>query len=192
MSGQAMNKMTRPVGKATYQEILDAPERVTAEIIYGALQTHPRPARKHSKASSRLGGRIIVPFDIGEGGPGGWTILDEAEVQFGADILVPDIAGWRNERFAKAGDENWIDIVPDWICEVHSPSTRKRDVTDKRDIYGTFGVKHLWFVDPDTRTLEAFVNEGGEWHLIAALRDDDPVCVAPFDAITFKLDDLWA
>jgi len=187
-----MNKMRRKPGTATYRDIMDAPAGLTAEIIYGALHTHPRPARRHSKAGSRLGARLNVPFDIGDGGPGGWTILDEIEVRFGADILVPDIAGWRNERFAEAGDENWIDVVPDWVCEIHSPSTRKRDITDKREIYGQFDVRHLWFVDPDTRTLEAFLNDGGDWRLIAALRDDDPVCIAPFDAISFRLDELWA
>ena len=187
----AMNKMARPQGKATYQDIIDAPEGVTAEIIYGALHTHPRPADPHGKASTRLSGRIVVPFDIGDGGPGGWEIRAEPEVQFGTDILVPDVSGWRRERFVAPTDQNWIDVVPDWVCEVHSPSTIKRDRTDKREIYGSFGVKYLWFVDPTAKTLEAYQNHDQDWHLIASLRDDDPVAVAPFDAVAFNLSELW-
>lgn len=189
---RAMNKMTRPTGTATYQDILDAPANVVAEIIFGALHTHPRPAFPHAVAHSRLGSELVSPFDKGRGGPGGWWIIDEPEVHLGTDVLVPDIAGWRRETMPEFPKEAFTTIAPDWVCEVLSPSTRTYDVTDKREIYGTFGVGHIWFVDPDARTLEAFVNRGGEWALIAALRDDDPVCVAPFDAITFQLNDLWA
>ena len=192
MSGPAMNKMTRPVGTATYQDIIDAPPNMVAEIIHGALHTHPRPAMPHAHAGSILGMELARPFHKGRGGPGGWWIIDEPEVHLGTDVLVPDIAGWRHETMPDYPQEAFTTIVPDWVCEVLSPATRTHDVTDKRDIYGTFGVRHIWFVDPDARTLEAFVNEDGDWHLIAALRDDDPVSVAPFDAITFQLDDLWA
>lgn len=30
------------------------------------------------------------------------------------------------------------------------------------------------------------------WLLLATLKDDDPVSVAPFDAVSFSLADLWA
>ena len=53
------------------------------------------------------------------------------------------------------------------------------------------GLRHLWFVDPDARTLEAFENRDGQWLLIAALKDDEEVRVAPFDAIAFPLSALW-
>ena len=41
------------------------------------------------------------------------------------------------------------------------------------------------------RTLEAFELRDGEWVLIATAKDDDPVSIRPFDAITFSLGDLW-
>ena len=40
-------------------------------------------------------------------------------------------------------------------------------------------------------TLEAFELREGEWVLIAAAKDDEPVSIRPFDAITFSLADLW-
>ena len=178
--------------KARYEDLLALPDNLVGEILAGELHTHPRPAPRHARAYSALTGNLWNPFDGGKGGPGGWWILDEPEVHFGTDVLVPDLGGWRRERMPSLPDTAWFETVPNWVCEVLSPATRTHDVTDKRDIYGTFGVRHIWFVDPDARTLEAFVNEDGDWHLIAALRDDDPVSVPPFDAITFKLDDLWA
>ena len=58
-------------------------------------------------------------------------------------------------------------------------------------VYAREGVGHLWLVDPADRTLEAFELHDGQWLLIASAKDDDPVSIRPFDAITFSLGDLW-
>ncbi len=176
---------------ATYQDVLDAPPQMVAEIVHGALELHPRPAFRHARSASALGGRIGNPFDFGEGGPGGWWILDEPELHLGGDVLVPDIAGWRRERMPVFPDAPWVDLAPDWVCEVLSPSTRKLDLTGKREAYAREGVGHLWFVDPDARTLEAFGLRDGAWVLLGALKDDEPVRLAPFDAVEFPLGALW-
>ena len=88
-------------------------------------------------------------------------------------------------------DSAWFDLAPDWISEVLSPGTRRLDLTDKRRLYAAAGVAHIWFVDPLARTLEAFALRDGAWVLIAALKDDEDVQVAPFDAISFPLSALW-
>jgi hypothetical protein len=80
-------------------DILDLPEHLVGEIIHGALVTHPRPGPKHLLASSSLGDELICPVHKGRGGPGGWWILDERELHLKSHILVPDLAGWRRERF---------------------------------------------------------------------------------------------
>jgi hypothetical protein len=37
---------------ATYQDVVDAPPTMVAELIEGALHLHPRPAPRHARASS--------------------------------------------------------------------------------------------------------------------------------------------
>ena len=81
--------------RATYQDVLDAPAHQVAEIVDGALHTHPRPAMLHALASSYLGDELVGPYGKGRGGPGGWWIVFEPELHLGEDILVPDLAGWR-------------------------------------------------------------------------------------------------
>ena len=81
--------------------------------------------------------------------------------------------------------------APDWVCEVLSPSTRRLDLSGKRAIYARKGVRHLWFVDPDARTLEAFELRDEQWLLLATLADDASASLPPFDAITFPLGALW-
>ena len=176
---------------ATYQDVLDAPEHRVAEIVDGTLHTHPRPAMPHALASSRLGGELTGPFDRGRGGPGGWWIIDEPEFHLSEDILVPDLAGWRRDRMPDYPDTAYVTLAPDWVCEVLSASTRRHDLHEKRPVYAREGVGHLWLIDPADRTLEAFELHEGQWLLIANAKDDDPVSIRPFDAITFSLGDLW-
>jgi len=93
---------------ASYEDILALPENKVGEIADGELFVSPRPAPRHSLAASSLGGDLIGPFSKGRGGPGGWLILDEPELHMGADILVPDIAGWRRETDASASDNSLV------------------------------------------------------------------------------------
>ena len=112
-------------------------------------------------------------------------------MHFDDEIVVPDLAGWRRERMPEYPDTAYFTLAPDWVCEALSASTRKVDLHEKRPIYALAGVPHLWLVDPIDRTLEAFELHDGQWLLIASAKDDEPVSIRPFDAITFNLGDLW-
>jgi Uma2 family endonuclease len=177
---------------ATYEDLFDLPENLVGEIINGRLVTHPRPAPKHARAYSALGGEIWNPYDRGHDGPGGWWILDEPELHLERDVLVPDIAGWRRERMPKLPETAWFELPPDWVCEILSPSTAKVDRAEKLPIYARHGVKHAWLVDPDLRTLEVFENRAGQWLLLTVLENAAAVSQPPFDATSFALDALWA
>lgn len=81
--------------------------------------------------------------------------------------------------------------VPDWVCEVLSRSTRKLDLRVKQRVYAREGVGYRWHIDPNARSLEAFVLRGTEWMLIDSVFDDATVSLPPFEAISFYLSDLW-
>src|SRR2546430_2105276 len=106
---------------ATYEDLIRVPDGKVAEILDGELYATPRPAARHTRVASALGFEIGPPFDAGRGGPGGWWILDEPELHLRADVVVPDLAGWRRERLTISGDPAAFTVVPDWICEVISP-----------------------------------------------------------------------
>ena len=177
-----------------YDQLLILPEGLRGEIIKGQLRTQPRPAWPHALASSRLGSDIEGPYGRGRGGPGGWWIIDEPEVHFVLDIevAVPDIAGWRRERMPIPPEGHKIQVVPDWVCEVLSPSTKSMDREEKMPLYADYGVSYAWLVDPKVHTLETYQLIQGKWASLGLFRDDDLVSVAPFAAITLCLVDLWA
>jgi len=185
-----MNAVLKP---SLYEQLLALPEHVTGEILNGGLHTIRRPSGRHAGASSSLGMRIGPPFRFGDGGPGGWWIIDEPEIHFirNQEVAVPDLAGWRRERMPDIPEDHRFEIVPDWVCEVLSPSTAQKDRTVKLPLYARYGVAHSWLVDPLAQTLEAFEWHEGRWLLIATLKEDDAVAVPPFDAVEFSLADLW-
>jgi Uma2 family endonuclease len=187
-----MLAMADPAKKrATYEDLVAAPEHLVAEILNGELVLHPRPAPPHALASSILGTELIGPFHIGRNGPGGWVILFEPELHLNEDVLVPDLAGWRRERMPQIQDAVGIKLPPDWVCEVLSPSTRARDRADKLPIYAREGIGHVWFVDPIACTLEAFRLDGQTYRLMGTWRDEARVRIEPFEAIELELSTLW-
>jgi len=179
------------IKQATYQDIIDLPENIVGEIINGQLETHPRPSPKHAVASSSIGAELVSPFQKGRGGPGGWWIIDEPECHLSTHVLVPDLAGWRRPRMPTLPEAAWFDVVPDWICEILSPSTARLDRIIKMPLYAQLGVVHLWLIDPILQTLEAYQLHDSHWLLIGTFANDQAVSIAPFAEHTFSLSDLW-
>lgn len=182
-----------PAVEAAFQA---AAADLVAEILDGELHTQPRPGRRHTRVSSLLHVELGAAFWRGKGGPGGWVILHEPELHLGPrpDKLVPDLAGWREGRFPdELGDEDkpFYDLAPDWVCEVLSPSTAGKDRMKKVPIYRREGVRHVWLVDPQQRTVDVFRLEGEHYVLVGTFGEAEVVRVEPFDAIELPLDILW-
>jgi Uma2 family endonuclease len=185
--------MVQPAKRAaTYEDLLAVPEPLVAEILFGELVTHPRPAPRHAHVVTRLSGVLAPPFDFGVDGPGGWVFLVEPELHLGEHVAVPDLAAWRYDRLPVIPDTAWIEVAPDWVCEVLSPSTESYDRRDKRLIYAEAGVTHVWHINPALKMLEVYELRDGKWLLLDVFGDDAQVAAAPFAEIGFSLNLLWS
>jgi len=177
---------------ATYEDLVALPDNLVAEIVCGELHASPRPRPAHAIAFTGLGGLLTPPFHFGRGGPGGWWILSEPELHLGADVLVPDLAGWRRARMPAPPETAYFSLAPDWVCEILSPSTAALDRSQKLGLYARAGVAHAWLVDPDARTLEVLQREdGGRWLILSTHAGHEVVRAIPFEAIELALTDLW-
>jgi Uma2 family endonuclease len=175
-----------------YAELAALPANRVGEIIHGVLHAHPRPTRQHGRATSELGVELGNPFRRGRDGPGGWIFIDEHELHLGEHVVVPDISGWRVERYPAHETTSYSVVAPDWLCEVASPATRRLDRLEKLPIYAQHGVKHCWYVDPLDRTLEVFIlNDAGGYTVGPTFVDNAAVTAPPFEVHTFNLDILW-
>ena len=184
-------KMADLPRKATYQDVLDAPPNMVAQLIDGELYLQARPAGPHVWASGTLHTALNGKFGDFEDRPGGWVILHEPELHLGENVIVPDIAGWRVENLPEIPATAKFDIVPDWICEVLSPSTRNRDLGPEREICAYHGVGHLWIVSHVARKLQIFELSGGEWLSITILEGMVAISVPPFENLNIPLSRLW-
>jgi Uma2 family endonuclease len=186
--GYGARNLQRP---ATLADLEGLPETVVGEIIDGTLYTHPRPMAGHSYVATRLGARLDGPFQDGLGGPGGWWIVIEPGIRLEeSPEFVPDLAGWRRERVPGFPKGPWT-VAPDWACEILSPSTRAYDQRIKRPFYARIGIRHLWFIDLEVRTLTVSELVNGRWLELGVHGEDDIIRAAPFDTLELKLGQLW-
>lgn len=107
--------------ESLHEQFMQLPDTVVGEILSGEHHVSPRPDPKHARAASSIGGKVMGPFDHGQGGPGGWLILFEPEIHLETNILVPDLAGWRRDVLPSLPDEAFFTTATNWVCEVLSP-----------------------------------------------------------------------
>lgn len=179
---------------ATYAELLALPTDVRAEVLGGEIVVSPGPPPRHSKVQGSARRFLGGPFDDddGRGGPGGWWIFVEVDVALTPhDIVRPDLVGWRRERLPRPGPVRPIQVVPDWVCEVLSPSTAARDRVMKRRLYAQAGVPHYWLIDPELRVLEALSLRDGAWVEVGVYDETATARIAPFDAIELEVGRLF-
>jgi Uma2 family endonuclease len=171
------------VATAADIEFLERHEVVRGEIVRKAL-----PVVRHSIIQTRIG-VVLAPFhgQGGDHGPGGWWIGTEPTIELAThEVYQPDVAGWRIEH-APELDEYPIRRVPDWVCEILSPSTADRDLGPKLHIYHRAHVGHYWIVEPVARTITVHRWQESGYAPVITARAGDRVRAEPFDAIEIVL-----
>jgi Uma2 family endonuclease len=170
-----------PTFDELYAQIQALPPGMTGEILEpGVLRTMSRPGKAHRWAAQKCV-RRLGDFDVRNGGTT-WWIESEAEILLPGGLLsVPDISGWRVERVPELPDENPIRIIPDFCCEVLSPTTARDDRSVKLPLYARSSVGWVWLVDPMLRLIEVFETASGRPVLVETARDEDAKVLPPFE-----------
>jgi Uma2 family endonuclease len=180
---------------ATLSDLLAIPEEERFhEIIDGELVRKAMPSFEHGDAQSALALRIKGPFQrrSGEGSPGGWWIGTEVDIELSpTHIYRPDVVGWRRDRVPARPTGTPIAILPDWICEVLSPSNPGIDRVKKLNSYHQFGVPHYWIVDPMDESLSVFRWTAEGYLLVLAAGREARVHAEPFEAIELPVAALF-
>ena len=148
--------------KLTYEDYVLLPEDRRCEVIDGELFVTPAPTLFHQAVKMRLV-RILEDF-LEEGGLGSIFDAPTDVVLSKHDVVQPDILVVLAERRSIL-TEKFVAGAPDMVVEVLSPSTEDRDRSAKAKRYAAFGVREMWLVDPDAKTIEVFVNDGDGFRL---------------------------
>lgn len=134
-------------------------EYIKTEIINGIEYDMSPASIQHIRIQKKLTG-IIDRFLQGKK----CEVFFEAEVRFSKqDHLIPDICIVCEPSQIK---NSYIEGAPDFVAEVLSPSTRKKDITVKKAVYERFGVKEYWIISPKDEAIEVYrLNEHGAYYL---------------------------
>jgi Uma2 family endonuclease len=177
--------------RPTYEDILKLGDDVHAEIIAGELVVHLGPVAEHGAMAAGLTAEIYNAFFRGRGGPGGWWILIEVDVELpGGEWYRPDLIGYRRDRLPEFPRGRPLRERPDWVCEVLSASTVRHDKGPKREGWQRWGVPHLWLADPMERSITVLTWHEAGYLLSTVAVEGAPVRLAPFDAIELSLEEI--
>jgi len=183
-----------PEGSATETDFFAIPEAERFhELIDGHLVRKATPSAEHGDAQAG----VVSPVRTRYHGPprdggGGWWIATEVEVRLdGGHLVRPDVLGWRRTTCPKRPTGTPVDIRPDWICEVISPSRPNDDTVKKLRLYHAARVPHYWLVDPRDSTLT--VMRWGEAGYVMVLRAErgEVVTPEPFEEIRLHVGSLF-
>lgn len=176
-----------------WAELEALPEHLKGEIIDGQLYVQPRPRPRHARGIGFLGRFLGGSFDYDADGPGGWWIVPEPGIELArAPEVSPDLAGWRRELLPQLPPESEpFRTVPDWVCEVLSPSNARYDQQTKAPFYASVAVPWLWLVDTRSRLIEVRRLAAGKWVVEEVFSDEPAARIPPFDAIEIPLNRLW-
>jgi len=178
---------------ATYADLEALPPNIKGEILDGVLYTQPRPRPLHQCIVGAVQDELYGPFHRARRGPGGWWIVPEPGIELpGSPEFSPDIAGWRRSRLPSIPLEGAFTVVPDWCCEILSPSNRGYDLVIKRRFYARHGVTYLWYVDPLSCVLTASRLEHGRWLELGVYGEVEQPRVEPFEEVELTLREWWS
>jgi len=173
---------------ATFDDVLALGEDVHAEIIGGEVVVHAAPGIEHGFSAVAISADVSLPFGRGRGGPGGWWIVSETDVRLPqGDIVRPDLTGWRQTKLPTLPRERPVPVVPDWVCEILSPSNADYDEGEKLALYHTAGVPFVWHVDPERRFVRVYAYDPRGYLVQATVRAGAEAALPPFDAVTMAV-----
>lgn len=175
----------------TIADLLARPESDRLELIRGTIIAKPGPSIEHADAQAGVVVSVGSQFQRSGGGVlGAWRFFTELELQLNAEVLLPDVCGYRRERMPERLSGRLITLVPDWICEVLSSSNASRDRVEKLASYFQAEIPHYWLIDPVEGTLEVFRRTDLAYAMVLSAHRGQRVRAEPFDAVEFEVDEL--
>lgn len=135
----------------TIEDIFSLPDGERAELINGQIYYMAPPSATHQMFVVKLIQKIANYIDEKAGDcvvvPAPFAVFLNEEKN---TYVEPDIS--------VICDKNKVDNrgchgAPDWVIEVISPSTRRKDCYNKMAAYHEAGVRDYWIIDPEKKVI---------------------------------------
>ena len=170
----------------TIEDIYNLPDGQRAELIDGVIYDMAPPSRMHQKLVSELH-TAIVNHIRSKGGscdvyPAPFAVFLNADNE---TYVEPDISVVCDKnKLTDRGCEG----APDFVIEIVSPSTRRKDYNTKNAQYANAGVREYWIVDPAKERTTIYHYEEDAAPMIVPF--NQPVQCGIYKDLLITIDDL--
>lgn len=174
----------------TYEDYakLTPPDSGNYELHNGKIIFMPTPIPKHQLISSELHillGSYIKARKLGK------LIAAPMDTVFAPhDTLQPDLLFISKDRLDIIGEKK-IEGVPDFIVEIHSPSNSQKEMSYKKFVYETTGVKEYWVIYPKRKVIKQFQNDDFEFILRKEVTESGILSSFVIDGFSFDISDIF-
>jgi len=134
-------------------------DEAKAEFINGEIVVHSPVVRAHLDVSERLSTLLSVFTKLKKLGK---ISVEKALVSLTRNDYEPDICFWGNEKAATFTEDMMHHPAPDFVVEILSKGTAKRDRGVKFEDYAAHGVQEYWIIDPQNKTIEQYLLRDNE------------------------------
>jgi Uma2 family endonuclease len=173
----------------TYKDYEALPEGAPYQLINGELIMTPAPTPLHQNIIGTL--HVALHHFVKSHGLGR-VFLSPIDVKLtDIDVFQPDLIFVRKDNVAKIGRDK-LNVIPDLVVEVLSPSNAFYDLTHKKTIYAESGIEEYWVIDPKDETIEVFVRDGDRYRTEAFFKNSDSLNSPMFPGFSMKLNDVFA
>jgi Uma2 family endonuclease len=150
-----------PQGSWTYEDYAALPDDGQRyEIVNGVLVMAPAPTPEHQSIAVRIAYYLFPHVDLAGIGR---LLPSPIDVELGPkQVFQPDVVVILNAHLDRIAAKRIIG-APDLVVEVVSPGSGVMDRIAKYAVYARAGIPEYWIVKPESRTVEVFVLEDGEY-----------------------------
>lgn len=181
--------------KLNYADYLTWPDDERWEIIDGMpYNMSPAPSRRHQGVvvatvalfsgyfKNKKCKFYVAPFDVR-------LSNDYSQDELIENVVQPDLSVFCDK--SKLDDKGAIG-APDLAVEVLSPSTSKKDMSEKMLLYQKFKVKEYWVIDPEGKDVRVFaLDEAGRFNLFALAQTEGQFSGKLFPDLKVSLEELF-
>jgi Uma2 family endonuclease len=171
----------------TYADLEKFPEdNFRRELIDGELIVTAAPNTRHQRAVTQL----VTEFELYAREHGGEVLPGPYDVYFSdTNVVEPDVLFVTAEHLANI-EPKYIRVAPDVVVEVSSPSTRRLELSRKKDLYERFGVPEYWYVDLDADRIEVYLLREGRYGTPTLLSRGDAVSSNQTPGLSVEVDQI--
>ena len=161
------------------------------ELINGEIVKRPMARFEHGDIQFEISSEL-KPYKKKSGDSDGWWFATEVSVQYNEHQRPShDIAGWRKKHVPEK-PKGVVNIIPDWVCEIASPSHESKDTVHIFNLLLNNNVPYYWIIWPEEKALIAYKLIDGKYTAIKSINNrGGRIKIEPFEEVEFDLDDVF-